>query len=396
VLDALRGRRAAGALGVLMLSACWIAGPAVAGAKGATAGPCTPGSGRQLAGKHVTPPRLERGGLQCADLSGANLSGLDLVQDDLTSVLAPNANFSGAKLGQATLTGAVLHGANLQDADLTQATMTGADLSGANLNHATLDQVEAEGVNLSGADLSDASLIQATLNNANLATAKVSGADFTQAELSDVNFDGVRGLTDWSRYLLIGAAVIFLLLAAVSVRRAVRRGPGRPDPSDAPMPMPMPVPVPVPTPAPTSTSTPITPPTAVGSVWQQAQANSESFWQQRSEAAPGIGSGMSTPAVRLAGLTGLAGLGGFNPINGPSTRGIARGLVLGLLGSLLVAFGAHLFVGGILGEASFAFDTLATAACSGPQCAVGQSSGTLGITVGIFVVLAGFAARASA
>ena len=92
----------------------------------------------------------------------------------------------------------------------------------------------------------------------------------------------------------------------------------------------------------------------------------------------------------------LAGLGAFNPINGPATRGIARGLVLGLLGAVLVAFGAHMFVGGILGQATQPFDGLSVTACSGPQCSVGIGSGMLGIFVGITLVIAGFAARSAA
>jgi hypothetical protein len=165
-------------------------------------------------------------------------------------------------------------------------------------------------------------------------------------------------------------------------------------------------------------------PTAPGSIWQQAQAQSAATAAlQRSEPEPGFAPGMTTPSayppvgqmqstpsgfVQASPPFGatpfgarsfggsLASLGGFNPINGPQNRGMVRGLVLGLLGSLMAAFGLHLFVGGILGQASFAFDGLATTACSGPQCAVGLNSGTLGLTLGIFVVLIGFAVRSAA
>jgi uncharacterized protein YjbI with pentapeptide repeats len=386
--DARWGRRAAGVVGGLLLALCVSPAPAVAAPRSAAPAPCTPGSGRKLAGKHVTPPRLARGSLQCADLTGANLSGLDLVQADLTSVLAPNANFSGAGLGQADLTGAVLRGANLQNADLTQATLTGADLSGADLTNAHLIQLEAAGVNLSNAELSGADFTQATLNQANLSGADVDRADFTQAELGGANVSNLRGLTNWSTYLLIGAGVIFVLLAAGALRRALRRGPKRAREPDVGGPAPIPAP---PMPVPASPMTP-TPPAAVGSVWEQAHAQSTSFWQQRSETGPGIA---PTPGMPVFAAQ-LAGLGAFNPINGPATRGIARGLVLGLLAAVLVAFGAHMFVGGILGQATQPFDSLSTTACSGPQCAVGIGSGMLGIFIGIFVVIAGFGVRSAA
>ena len=91
-------------------------------------------------------------------------------------------------------------------------------------------------------------------------------------------------------------------------------------------------------------------------------------------------------------------MGAFNPINPPasSTRGFGATLVIGLLGSLIVAFGLHLFLGGMVGTFSFAFDTLATATCSGPQCSVGVGSGEFGLIVGVFVVIAGFFVRARA
>jgi Pentapeptide repeats (8 copies) len=55
---------------------------------GATAASCTPGSGPDLAGRHLTSSDLSSysSGLQCANLTGADLSGLSLAQ----------VNFAGA------------------------------------------------------------------------------------------------------------------------------------------------------------------------------------------------------------------------------------------------------------------------------------------------------------
>lgn len=181
-------------------------------ADGATAaGGCQPGSGRDLAGQHLTVLQVSGfapGALRCANLAGADLSGLSLAQADLT--------------------GALLRNANLQHTDLTQATLSGADLSGANLSGATMIQVTAHGTRLVGANLSGADLTQADLTGANLSRANLSGASFSQATLTGANFKGATGVPPWSLYLLIAAGVIFVPLAFGSIRRAARavRGQG--------------------------------------------------------------------------------------------------------------------------------------------------------------------------
>jgi uncharacterized protein YjbI with pentapeptide repeats len=92
-------------------------GPMVvtASAAGGAGSTCQPGSGPQLAGRHLTKADIagyEPGSLRCADLSGANLSGLSLIQIDLSS-----ANLRDADLAHADLTQATLDGADLADAN---------------------------------------------------------------------------------------------------------------------------------------------------------------------------------------------------------------------------------------------------------------------------------------
>lgn len=351
--------RRAALLAVLLLGVCAGAAPALALA--APAG-CTPGSGRNFAGKRVTATEVSAQlDLSCANLSGADLRGISLIQVQMQGVLATNANFTGDDLGQATLTGAVLRGANLSGADLTQATLTGADLSGADLSHARLGQAEASHANFSGANLSNADLTQTTLTDADLSHANVGGATFTRAALGGVQLNGVQGVPDWSGYLLIGALALFVLLAANTVRRVLRGRHGRPSKPAAPAPTPQPA--------------------ATGSVWEQAHA--QSVWLQHGE---------DGPAVAVA-PADLAGLGAFNPINGPATRSPARPLVGGLLGALLVAFGAHVFLGGILGQVSSGIGTLVMNTCSGPQCPVGVDSGVVGIPLGFMVLALGITIR---
>ena len=177
-----------------------------AAATGAAAASCTPGSGPDLAGRHLTSSDLSRysssSGLKCANLTGADLSGLSLAQVDFT--------------------GAVLRGANLQHADLSQATLDQADLSGADLSDARMIQVSAKDAKLAGAKLGHADLTQADLTGADLAKANLSGTTFTQATLDQANFAGATGVPPYSLYLLIVAGTILVLLILGSVRKSTR------------------------------------------------------------------------------------------------------------------------------------------------------------------------------
>ena len=87
------------------------------------------------------------------------------------------------------LTDANLSGANLSSIELTQADLRGANLSGANLSSAELTQADLRGANLSGANLSSAELTQAFLNEANLRGANLSSAELTQAFLENIFWD---------------------------------------------------------------------------------------------------------------------------------------------------------------------------------------------------------------
>jgi uncharacterized protein YjbI with pentapeptide repeats len=129
--------------------------------------------------------------VDCANLSGANLSDADL----------SDANLRGANLSDANLRDANLRGANLSDANLRGANLRGANLSGANLSDADLSDA-----NLRGANLSDANLRGANLRDANLSGADLSGANLSDADLSDANLSGAdlsdaKNLLDPVEYL---------------------------------------------------------------------------------------------------------------------------------------------------------------------------------------------------
>jgi hypothetical protein len=270
---------------------------AVTGAAAAIAGPgCQPGSGKQLVGQHLTASDIssyQPGDLRCANLAGADLSGLSLAQVDFT--------------------GAILRNADLQHADLTQATLDFADLSGANLTDATMIQTEAKQAKMTGADLSGVNLTQADLTGADLSKTKLSGTSFTEATLDHTTFTGATGVPPWNLYVLIVAVVIFVLLIVGAVRRSLR-------------------------------------------------------------------------TTRNA--------GGFAFANASGNR-TGSLLVRGVIGSLLVAVGFSLFIGGLLGQILGAVGPPVTQTCVGAVCKVGVASGFVGLFGGVILVIAGFAIRAS-
>jgi hypothetical protein len=98
------------------------------------------------------------------DLSGANLTNINLVRHDLS-------------------------GADLIRTDLTGADLTDADLSGANLSAAKLT-----GTKLTRADLTNASLISANLSGADLTDAELQGAKLFHTIFAAVDFRSVNGL----------------------------------------------------------------------------------------------------------------------------------------------------------------------------------------------------------
>jgi hypothetical protein len=69
-------------------------------------------------------------------------------------------------------------------------------------------------------------------------------------------------------------------------------------------------------------------------------------------------------------------------------------LARGLVGSLVVALGFHLFLGGLADEIVSSFGPPLAQTCSaGALCTVGVASGLFGLFGGVFVIIAGFAVR---
>lgn len=137
---------------------------------------------KEIVSKPVKDRKLRDADLSGVNLINANLSGADLNDADLSGANLSNVNLSGADLIDADLIGAYLILTDLSGADLIGAELIGADLSRANLSDANLSDA-----NLSDADLIGAYLINADLSGANLSGANLINADLSRADLSDAN-----------------------------------------------------------------------------------------------------------------------------------------------------------------------------------------------------------------
>ena len=104
-----------------------------------------------------------------SDLAGANLSGIEIIDGDLSHSILAGANLAGSRAINVNWEGVSLERSNLVKVDF-----RGEDLQGVDFRHA----------DLSGADLSEANL-----KGANLAFTNLTNADFRKADLQGVCFD---------------------------------------------------------------------------------------------------------------------------------------------------------------------------------------------------------------
>lgn len=131
--------------------------------------------------------------LSYANLSGINLSNIDLRDTYLSGTILRhsnlnNARFNGAFLGEADLLNAVaneasFYGANLIKANLEKAQFFRTDFTEAELTGAILIKA-----NLIATDLFRTNLLGANFNNADLSRANLREANFTKSEIGYTNF----------------------------------------------------------------------------------------------------------------------------------------------------------------------------------------------------------------
>jgi uncharacterized protein YjbI with pentapeptide repeats len=158
-------------------------------------------TGADLSYANLPGVNLENASLHQADLTETDLSGANLRNATLDEAISRRANLSNVKarlitgnaavLIQADLTGAELILSSFYEANLYQAKLIDADLRQANLNYsrlinadltrANLADADLTGTNLTGADLTGANLTGADLTGANLHGAELEGADLTSA-----------------------------------------------------------------------------------------------------------------------------------------------------------------------------------------------------------------------
>lgn len=131
---------------------------------------------------------------ECADLRNTDMTGADLSEINLSGANLRGSNLKGVDLYKAILIkaelgGANLSGANLYNARLEHADMFNTNLSGANLIDANLSWANMYGANLSEANLNGANLRRTVLMNADLrgADLRVSNSSWTELEYSKYN-----------------------------------------------------------------------------------------------------------------------------------------------------------------------------------------------------------------
>ena len=138
-----------------------------------------------MARQNLTGADLSRLDLRGIDLSGALLEGASLVGTDLT-----DANLSGAVLARADLTDAILDSANLDGCNLGAAVLRRTNLSRATLHQAVLIRAELDGAILHGAQLRGADFIETKFTSADLSHAELTEPLFMKTDLRQVVFTG--------------------------------------------------------------------------------------------------------------------------------------------------------------------------------------------------------------
>ncbi|KAM7287794.1 BTB/POZ domain-containing protein KCTD9 [Ixodes scapularis] len=145
--------------------------------------------------------------LQGARLSGANLSYCCLERADLSLANLEGAQLVGAKMLCANMEGAILRSCNMEDP-----AGNSANLEGVNLKNANLEGSQMAGVNLRVATLKNANLQNCHLRQAILAGADLENCDLSGSDLHEANLRGAN-LKD---------ATMELMLTPLHMAQAIR------------------------------------------------------------------------------------------------------------------------------------------------------------------------------
>ena len=162
-----------------------------------------------------TPLQLSGLRLVEADLSGLDLSGVDLSGAELL-----NCDLSRSRLVGANLTDAVLHNVDLRNVELLGADLSRADLTNGNLHKAGLGTVTAHEAVFFGANCSEATFSGADLSHTDLRAAKFEDARMLNATLDHA----VCTNTNLTRVDLTGSTVRGATFRDANLREAQLRG----------------------------------------------------------------------------------------------------------------------------------------------------------------------------
>jgi uncharacterized protein YjbI with pentapeptide repeats len=152
-------------------------------------------SGANLAAADLKGARLDRATIIKAEFSSANLEGATLLRPNTTMTFSPDPRdaprFSGAKMARANII-VRLVGADFRWADLTGAVFGTPDVRAVMMltSQVVLDACDFSEATLQGTSLTGASLRFARFNGATLKGADLRGADLTRASFAGADLTG--------------------------------------------------------------------------------------------------------------------------------------------------------------------------------------------------------------
>jgi uncharacterized protein YjbI with pentapeptide repeats len=168
--------------------------------------------------------------LSGCDLTDLELAGLDLSRSDLTEANLSGVNLrrtilDGSDLTQADIRDAVLEGTSLKNATLERTDLRNTDLTRAIFSPSTLEGSRLDGANLEQVDLSGVSLKNASAMGTNFSGGTFEGSDLSGVVLDGSNLDGATligatGLSDETLAQALGVGTD--VLGSTLIEREIR------------------------------------------------------------------------------------------------------------------------------------------------------------------------------
>ena len=122
------------------------------------------------------------------NLSGCDLSGIDLSEGIFSGANLSGANLSRSKIVNAHVDGVNFTGANLSDTNFDHSVMSDSIFLDSNLRGACLNVCNLAKANFSGADLSESLINGAKLTGTNFSNTKLHWAEIIQSTIKETDF----------------------------------------------------------------------------------------------------------------------------------------------------------------------------------------------------------------